>query len=239
MHRRFLVHALPLLILCCFLLLPQSASAQLQAGVHLGYGRTNHGQVLGEKNLTNTEWSSGVWADYRHEELLFAGFYQGSLGLKDFNSSRHLAHIGVSYRFLEEDMLQVYGGLGYQLVSTRFSTPEVNSGNRNTLTGHGFAGQVVVDIAVTDEFRTSATVIANPWAKWSHTADGVTDTNIDSGHAFVYKLELYYDVTAEFGAHLSIVGNTYQVPKFVRDNEEVGETKSSAVSINLGVTRHF
>ena len=239
MHKRFLVHALPILILCCFLLVPHSAFAQLLAGVHLGYGRTSYDQVLGEKNLTNTEWSSGVWANYRHEDLLFTGFYQGSLGLQEFNASRHLAHIGANYRFLEEDMLQVYGGLGYQLVSTRFSTPQVDSGKRNTLTGHGFSGQVVVDIAITDEFRSRATVIANPWTKWAHAADGVTDTNIDSGHAFVYKLELYYDFSTDFGAHLSVLGNTYQVPGFSRGNMEIGETKSSAVSINLGVTRHF
>ena len=239
MRKGFLVHALPMLILCCLVPLPHTASAQLLAGVHVGYGRTNYSQVLGEKNLTNTEWSSGVWANYRHEDLLFTGFYHGSLGLQDFKSSRHLAHIGASYRFLEEDMLQVYGGLGYQLLSTRFDTPQVDKGNVNTFTGHGFTGQVVVDIAITEELRTMATVVANPWVKWAHQTNNITDGNIDSGHAFLYKLELFYDFSTDFGAHLSVLGNTYRVPSFSRDTGDIGETKSSSVSVNLGVTRHF
>jgi hypothetical protein len=209
------------------------------AGVHLGYGRTNYSQVLGDKNVSSTEWSSGLWASYNHEDLLFTGVYQASLGLKEFDASRHLGHVGVSYRFLEEDMLTVYGGLGYQLVSARFETPQVDAGQRHSLTGHGFAGQVVVDIAITDEFRTTAMVAANPWTRWSHTFNKNTDSNIDSGNAFIYRLELNYDFSTEFGAHLSVLGNTYSVPAFSRNQETIGETKSSSASINLGVTRHF
>jgi hypothetical protein len=227
--------ALPLLILCLVLLLSQGASAQLQAGVHLGYGRNSYSSILGEKNVAHTEWSSGVWADYYHEDLLLTGFYQGSLGLKDFKSSRHLGHIGAAYRFLEDDMLQVYGGLGYQLLSTGLNAPQIDEGKVNTFTGHGFSGQVVVGIDISDEFRTIAMVAASPWARWSHQADNVTDANIKAGHSFLYKLELYYDFSEEFGAHFSILGNTYRVPEF----KEISETRSSSVSFNLGVTRHF
>ncbi len=238
MRRRLLLSALPLL-LCLLLVLPQAVSAEVLAGVHLGYGRTNYSQVLGHKDLSNSEWSAGIWANYHHEELLFTALYHGSLGLQDFGANRHLAHVGANYRFLVEDILQVYGGLGYHLVSTRFETPEIDSGERHVLTGHGFTGQVVVDIALSEEFKTSATVVANPWAKWSHQADKVTDANIDSAPAFVYKIELNYDVSEDFGAHLSLLGNTYKVPAFTRSSGSIGETKSSSVSINLGVTRKF
>lgn len=239
MGKRFFVHALPVLILCCFLLQPQSASAQLQAGVSLGYGRTSYSQILGEKNVQNTEWSSGVWANYGHEDLLFTGMYQSSLGLQGFNANRHLAHVGASYLFLEEDALQVYGGLGYHLVSTRFATPEVDNGERNTLTGHGFAGQVIVSIAINEEIQTAATVIASPWANWSHNVANNTRHDVGSGSSFVYKLEVIYDFSTDFGAQLSVLGNVYSMPAFSHNGETIGETRSSSSSLNLGVTRHF
>ena len=235
MQKKFLLPALPMIILCCLLLLPQAASAELTAGVNLGYGRTNYPQLLGEKNISNSEWSSGLWARYHHDDLLFTGLYQTSLGLQGFSGSRHLGHVGVSYRFLEEDVLTVYGGLGYQLVSNRFELPAVDN-DRHRLTGHGFAGQVVVDIALTEEFRTTAMIMANLWTKWGHTSGGTTDSNIDSGNAFIYKLELVYDFSEEFGAQFSVLGNTYSVPAFAPYD---GQTKSSSTSINLGVTRRF
>ncbi len=235
MRKRFIVSSLPLIILCCFLLVPNVASAELLAGVHLGYGRTNYSQVLGDNKVSNTEWSSGVWANYRHEDLFFEGFYQGSLGIQDFKVSRHLGHVGVSYLFFEEDVLQVFGGLGYQLISTRFDTPQVDGGNTNTLTGHGFAGQVVVDIAISEEFRTTATVAGNPWAKWSRSSGNTTVASDESGQAFIYKVELFYDFSDDFGAHLSLLGNNYRVPSF----GTVGATRSTSTSINLGVTRSF
>lgn len=235
MRRRLLVHALPIFILCWLLLIPQVASAELLAGAHLGYGRTTYSQVLGEKSVQNTEWSSGIWANYSQADLLFTGLYQGSLGLQEFKASRHLAHAGASYLFLAEDALQVYGGLGYQLVSTRFETPQVDSGERNTLTGHGFAGQVVVNIALNDQFRTAATIIASPWANWSHNVTNNTRHAIGSGSSFVYKLELFYDFSSDFGAQLSLLGNNYRVD----DDGGTADTKSSSASINLGATLRF
>lgn len=239
MRKRFLVHGLPILILCCLLLIPHTVSAELIAGVHLGYGRTNYPQVLGQNNVTNAEWSNGLWASYNHEDLLFTGVYQASLGLQDFDSSRHLAHLGVSYRLLVEDMLSVYGGLGYQLVSTRLETLQVDSGERHSLTGHGFAGQVVVDIALSDQLRTTAMVAANPWTQWSHTSSNISNANIESGNAFIYRLGLDYDFSEEFGAHVSVLGNTYSVPAFSHNDETIGRTKSSSASVNLGITRRF
>ncbi len=235
MRKRISAHALFGLTLCFLLLLPQMASAELLAGVHLGYGRTTYSQVLGEENVQNTEWSSGIWANYSHEDLLFSALYQGSLGLHGFKANRHLAHAGASYLFLKEDALQVYGGLGYHLVSTRFETPEVDNGERHTLTGHGIAGQVVVNISISDELRTAATVVASPWATWSHNVANNTRHDIGSGSSFIYKLELVYDFSSDFGAQLSVLGNNYRVS----DDAGQGNTRSSAASINLGITHQF
>ena len=234
MRKRSWLRGLPILVLCCLLLIPHSASAELLAGVHLGYGRTTYSQVLGGKGLKNSEWSAGIWANYHHEELLFTGLYHGSLGLEGAEISRHLAHVGANYRFLEQDALQVYGGLGYQLVSTRFQTPEIHSGDRNTLTGHGFAGQVVVDIGITEEVHTSAMVMASPWATWSHGTDTSTDHDIGSGSAFLYRLEVSYEFSTDFGAHLSLVGNNFSI-----QGDSSINTRSNSASINLGVTRRF
>ncbi len=232
--RKRIVRGLPVLILCCLLLIAysQSASAELLAGVQLGYGQTQYAKFLGENGESHTEWSSSLWARYPYEDLLFTASYQGSLGLQGFSSSRHLAHAGLSYLFLEEDILKVYGGLGYNLVSAGIPTDD---DKKHTFTGHGFTGQAVLDIAITDELWTSATVIAAPWAKWSHNVAETTNHNIDSSSAFAYKLELFYDFSEEFGAHLSLLGSTYKVPAY----DDVGETRSSSVSINLGVTKHF
>lgn len=236
-HR--LASVLSLLIMFCLLLTPQIATAQLLAGVELGYGKTSYSTILDTKNITTSEWSAGIWANYTHEDLLFAGLYQGSLGVQDFQSNRSLAHIGANYLFLEEDLLRIYGGLGYQLVSTRLNTPEIDSGNINTFTGHGFTGQVVVDIAITDDLKTSATLVAVPWTKWSHNVDKITTADIDSGHTFIYKLEIGYDFSTDFGVQVSILGNSYKVPDFTRNQTEVGGAKSSSTSVNLGLTRHF
>ena len=184
------------------------------------------------QDLSNSEWSKHLSTTITEE--LFTALYHGN-GLQI--SVRTVIWPMWPIKFLVEDILQVYGGLGYHLVSTRLETPEIDSGERHVLTGHGFTGQVVVDIALSEEFKTSATVVANPWAKWSHQADKVTDANIDSAPAFVYKIELNYDVSEDFGAHLSLLGNTYKVPAFTRSSGSIGETKSSSVSINLGVTR--
>jgi len=234
MRKRYNLRGLPVLILGCLLLISQTASAELLAGVDLGYGRTSYAQVLGGGKLNNSEWSAGIWARYDYEDLLFTGLYHGSLGLRGVNTSRHLAHVGANYRFLEEDALQVFGGLGYSLVSIRFETPEVDSGQLNTLTGHGFTGQVVVDIAISDQVRTTATVAASPWARWSHRTEASTNHDVGSGSTFFYRLEVSYHLSDDFGAELSLLGNNFGV----KGDAPVG-TKGSSASVNLGVTRRF
>lgn len=227
--------SLVLLVICTLLILPSTASAELLAGVQVGYGFTSYSKALGTKLDQNSEWTSGVWAKYRHEDLLFTGLYQGGLGLKGVNMGRHLAQIGANYRFLKEDLLQVYGGLGYQMTSTRFETPKVEGGKPSTLTGHGFAGQVVVDIAINEKIRTMATITGNPWLKWAFNQGGNTTSNIDSGSSFTYMLDILYDFSADFGLHLGLSGGSLRVPSFAGK----GETKGSYSGINLGVTRRF
>lgn len=231
MRKRFLLFGLPMLILASLLLLmPNTASAELTAGVQVGYGNTSHSKVLGEEGLKNTEWSSGLWANYDHEDLLFTGFYQGSLGL-GVNIGRHLAQVGANYRFFQEESLQVYGGLGYQFISTRFETGEINAGKPFTLTGHGFVGQLVVDIAISEQVHTRTTVIGNPWLRWSYNEGGVTNSNIDPGPSFAYKVDLAYKFSSDFDLHLALLGGSYKAAG--------GETRGSAASVNVGVIRRF
>ena len=227
------------LMLTSLALVAGTASAELLAGVQAGYGSTNYGKILGLNGLKGTEWLANIWVDYQHEDLLFNGSYQGALGLRDTDIGRHLAQVGANYRFFEDGPLQVYGGLGYHLISTRFEVPGYVDGDKFTLTGHGFSGQAVVDIEISPEFRTSATLALTPWVNWSFSHKGVTDSNIDSHSSFTAKLDLFYDFSEEFGLHLGISGGNYKVPEFSTKDGKQGETQATYSAINLGITRSF
>lgn len=228
-----------LFILCILLILalmhPTSASAELIAGVQVGYGNTSYSKVLGSEIPSNTEWLSNVWTNYNYNDLLFSALYQGSLGLKGSKDSRNLVQVGAAYRLLEEDVMRVYGGLGYQFINNRFENAKVEGGKRSTLNGSGFVGQVAVDFPISEQFQAKATFTGNPWLKWTFNQDGVTTSNIKAGSSFVFHLDLIYDFSESLGVHLGVLGGTYGVPAF----SGKGATNASYKSINLGVTSRF
>lgn len=240
MRNRFVLLAMILLVTFSLVTTVDTASAQLLAGVNLGYGTTNFSELYGDDGPTYTQWSAGVWADFRYDDLLFTGLYQSSLAIpNDVDIGRHLAQVGANYRFFEDGPLRVYGGLGYQLVSTRFKTEQVEEGDESRLLGHGFAGQVVVDIAITEDISTTATITGNPWMNWSHKQEGTTTESLQSGSSFTAKLDVVYDFSEEFGVHLGAIGGTYGVPEFKVDETKKGKTSSVYASVNLGVTHRF
>lgn len=233
MRKRLVCIAL-MLVMVCMVGGEDTVSAELVTGVQIGYGSTTYSKVLGEDGIKATEWLSNVGVEYTNKELLLTGSYQGALGLQDVNIGRHLAQVGANYRFLEDGPLKVYGGLGYQLLSTRFNLPEYEDGEKFSLTGHGFSAQAVVGIDIIPEFRASATLSLAPWMNWAYSSGGNSTSNINSSSAFNSKLDLVYDFSEEFGVQLSVSGGTYSVPEFTK-----GETRASYSAINLGVTRNF
>lgn len=235
MRKGFLLIGL-LVVICSLLGAPSHASAELLAGVQVGYGSTNYGKILDQSGLRATEWLSNLSVDWRHDDLLFTGSYQGALALKDTDISRHQAQVGVSYRFLQDGPLQIYGGLGYQLLTSSFKLDNYAGGEKFSLTGHGFAGQAVVDIEIAPELRANATLALVPWGNWSHSQAKHTVGSDYSGSIFTGKLNLLYDFSEEFGLQLSITGGSFQTPEF--DNDK-GKTSATFSAINLGVTRQF
>lgn len=239
MRKSFLLTSLSIMVFVSVLSLAPTASAELVAGVQLGYGSTTYSEILGGNLDRTTEWSDHIWAHLTHEDLLFTALYQGAHSFQGKGLNRTLAQVGANYLFLGEEALKVYGGLGYQFLNTRVENSEVEGGAKSAFIGHGFVGQVVLNIPISEVIRTTATVTGNPWMKWSFSKNSVTNSDIKFAPSFVYQLDLSYDFSEDLGAHLSLLGGSFSVPAFNHLNEAKGATKGSFTGINLGVTHRF
>jgi hypothetical protein len=239
MSKRLFLVSVTIVIFLTSLYLSPTASAELTAGVQLGYGATTYSEILGDKSLKATEWSDRLWVNLAKDDLLFTLLYQGAHSLKGQGVNRTVAQVGANYLFLNEAALQVYGGLGYQFLNARVENANVEDAQKSTFTGHGFVGQVVLAIPVSEQVRTTATITGNPWMKWSFNQGDVTDHNLKMAPSFVYQLDLTYDFSEDLGAHLGLLGGSFKVPEFTFSGKAKGATKASFTGISLGVTHRF
>ncbi len=161
----------------------QPVYAQLTAGAQLGYGSASYGQVLGGELEDIKEWSGRFSAAYVYEDLFFTGLYQYAHALQETNITRNLGLVGANYLFLDQEILRVYGGLGYQYLYNRFNhPPAVEGGVPTALSGRGFVGQAVVRIEIDPSIHTTATVSGSPWLKWTfHQGERPIPTSITVG----------------------------------------------------------
>lgn len=209
------------------------ASAQLLAGAQLGYGKVNLKEILGDqKGLQTNQWSTTAWAHYDHEDLRFTGLYQGSTAFSQSQANQHLAQAAANFRFMEEGPMQIYGGLGYQFLST--SLPHPTQEGKFSFTGHGFVGQVILDLEILPELRSIISVTTNPWMTWTYGKGGSTQSVGRSSTTFNAKLDLFYDLNEELGVQVGLSAGSYKVPEFAG-----GETRGAYSALNVGVTHRF
>lgn len=229
--RRCIICLTVLLVLWAAAALP--ASAQLLAGAQLGYGKVNLKEILGDKKgLQTNQWSTTAWAQYDHEDLRFTGMYQGSTAFSKSQVNQHLAQAAANYRFLEEGPMQIYGGLGYQFLST--SLPHPTQDGQFSFTGHGFVAQVIVDLEVLPELRSIISVTTNPWMSWTYGKGGSTQALERASTTFSAKFDLFYDLNEELGVQVGLSAGSYKVPEFAG-----GETRGTYSALNVGVTHRF
>lgn len=238
MAKRFWLVSLSILMFLTAFLAP-TASAEMLIGAQLGYGSSSYPNILGSSVPKATEWTDKLWLKVTHDDLLFTGLYQGAHSFKGQGLNRTLAQVGANYQFFNESNLQAYGGLAYQFLNARITNNAVEGGAKSTFSGHGFAGQVVVDIPITDEIRTTATITGNPWTKWSFNKGSTTEAISKKGTAFVYQLDLIWDFSQELGAHLGLLGGSYSIPAFSYTDGSKEATKSLFTGVHLGVTHRF
>lgn len=239
MQRRIFILSL-VLVFTASLLLPVMVSAEVSAGIQVGYGNQSYGSVLGSKVEKNSEWTATLWGNIKHEDLLFTGLYQGGLGLKGVKINRNVAQVAANYRILDEDIFQIYGGLAYQYLNNSFENEQIEGKVPSSLTGHGFAGQVIVDFAITEEIQATANITGSPWNKWSFSQSGITDKNLPSGSIFSYKFDVVYEFDNRLGVQLGISGGSYSAPAFSNKSfPDKGKTSASYRGISLGVTQRF
>lgn len=239
MRKLFMLFSVFLTVLA-LLSLPQGAAAQLAAGVQLSYGWTNFSSILSnDEGAESSGVLNGVWAHYDHDDLRFTGAYQGTFGFGNDAIRRHLGQIAASYRVLEEGPMQVFAGLGYHFITTNFKGSLGNQPKDFSLSGHGFAGQVNVDIELTPQLRASAVLTASPWVKWSFNLD--KDATIDTRSSFNAKLDLTYQLSDQLSVQVGLLGGGYRVPKFTSSSgdETLGTTKGSFSALSVGVTQRF
>jgi len=237
MPKRFWFVSLSIIIFLSAVLTP-TIFAEVVAGVQLGYGSTTYSKILGTEELKATEWTDRIWIQATHEDLLFTGLYQGAHSFKGQGLDRTLAQVGANYLFFNQDALQVYGGLGYQFLNTRIENSKVESGKKSTFSGHGFVGQAIVAIPVSDEIRTAVTITGNPWSKWSFKQGTTTEAGI-VGPSFVYQLDVTWDFSEDLGAHLGLLGGSFSIPSFTYGTDTKQATQGSFTGISLGVTHRF
>lgn len=235
------LHALTSLFTLLVVLLTATipAAAQIEAGIQLSYGRTTYDQILGVKDAVRaSQFMNNVWARYDWEDLRFTGVYQGTFGLGTSDIGRHLGQVAANYRFLEEGPMQVYAGLGYHFITNRFKAGLGNQPTSFNLTGHGFAGQVLVDIELNSKLHTTAAVTAAPWVSWSF-SDGKTTSKAGSRASFNAKLDVTYSFSDTLSVQVGLVGGSYSVPEFKHEGKTLGVTHGTFAGISAGVTQRF
>lgn len=226
---------LAVLLCLAFFGLSGPAQAELVVGAQLGYGSMSYSKVLGFPSSKTGEWSGLLSANFEYEDLLFTGLYQYARGAEESKNSRNLAQVSANYRFLEQDILRVYGGVGYQFLDNRLKHPDLEGGERVGLTGHGFAAQAVVGIQINEQLRTAAVITGNPWLEWSFSTKDDIKLNVARGASFTYQLDLTYSFSQDLGLHLGLAGGNLKIPAF----SDYGETKATYGGICLGVTKAF
>ncbi|MFY9522193.1 MAG: hypothetical protein WBI73_10380 [Limnochordia bacterium] len=238
MRRGFILITLSVLLIC-LLAGTQSAAAQLLAGVQLSYGWANYADILGKPSARASQLLTSVWGQYDHEDLRFTGSYLGSLSLGGKSVSQNLGQLAANYRLLEEGPMQIYVGLGYHLLSTRFDGELGGQSGDFTLTGHGFAGQVVLDIELAPKVRSSAVLTATPWVNWSYTSAKKTTADILASTSFNARLDVTYDFSEELSIQVGLVGGSFKVPGFKHEGLEFGPTREAFTGISAGITQRF
>lgn len=231
---RFLKLAVLIVLTISLFGLAHPASAELTGRVQLGYGNASY-EIFGGEAFEAQDWSGRFSASYTFEDLLFTGLFQYSRSLKETNISRNVGQAAANYLFLEQEILRVYGGLGYQFTYNSFEHPAIADGAATAISGRNFVGQAVVQIAIDEKFHTTATVTGSPWLKWTFHQGGLTNSNIDQGPSFTYQLDLSYDFSDDLGVQLGLLGGTFKVPAFA--DHEV--SKAGYAGIHLGVTKTF
>lgn len=239
MRKGYLLSALTLLLIA-LVTLTQAAEAQLKAGVQLGFGNASYSQILkNNAGAKSAQLVNSVGVQYDHEDLRFTVFYQGTLPLGSKSISRHGGQASANFRVFEEGPMQVYAGLGYHLAYLNFQGSLGQLDKPFSFTGHGFAGQVLVDIELSPGLRTSAIVSISPWMKWAFRNDKESTSKIDSRAAFSAKLDFVYDFSEQMSLQVGIAGGGHKVPAFEFGGETLGETKGSFSTISVGVTQRF
>lgn len=231
MKKRYLITTL--MVIACFLFLTLEANAKITGGVGLSYGTANH-KYLGVDLDSNKQWSSGLWANLTHEDLLITSLYQRIVALGDSKIETDLMQIAANYRFYNEEFMQIYGGLGYQLFNTKIKHSALDD-HLFSLTGHGFVGQVIMDIIITENLHAVTKITGNPWQSWFFSQDGYGTSNIDKSPAFSYGLGLHYDLVGDFAIDLGLLGGSYKVSSF----DDKGESRNSHTGITLSISRKF
>ena len=231
---RFVKYALSVILSLSLVVFSQPAAAELVGRAQVGYGTATY-DILGSGKLETQDVSGRLSFYYPYEDLLFTGLFQYSRSLKDMNISRNLGQVAANYLFLEQDILRVYGGLGYQFLYNRFENANINGGKATALSGRNFVGQAVIQIDLVEGFQAAATVTGSPWINWTIHQDNTTDSNVDSGISFLYQVDLSYDLKDDLGVQLGISGTTFSVPNY----KGMGTSSAGSTEVHLGVTKKF
>jgi len=217
-RKSFKLTCLTLLLLTLFTF---PADAGFKLSPQLGFGVTSfRGALSGNENYRANEWLTRLTFTYEHKDLLFTGEYHSGNGLGEGRPGRVVAEIGANYLILQDDILRVYGGIGYQHL--KVAPPHANL----SLTGGDFVGQALVAIEILDELDATLTVKGSPWLKWPE-AGG------KKGGSFAYDLSLAYDFKEEYGLRLGLLGGRYQIPL------EGKSTSAAFTGVNLGLIWRF
>ncbi|NLJ80880.1 MAG: hypothetical protein GX335_07640 [Firmicutes bacterium] len=215
------------LLLIFFVNWGHPAAAQFKLGAQLGYGLAKYSKPAGDEEVISTdikEWTTYLAGNYTYNDLLLTGFYRSGQAW-DGPLKHSLAQICANYSILEEDLLQVYAGLGYQFLHARLEHPDPGSEGKFEPRSNSFLGQVIVAIDVMENLEAITTITAAPRLTWN------LDTPNGAGNSFNYSLDLIYDFKDEYGLRFGLMGGNYKI----RDLK----IKTSYTGANLGLTWHF
>lgn len=199
------------------------ASAQFKLSAQLGYDSISYREYTnGGSSTTELKgWSTRLKGSYGREDLLFTGLYQGSRSLNEQRLKQNWGQISANYLIFQEDLLRVYGGLGFQFFQAE-GPPLAGD-----LKGSGFVGQMIMALDLSPELEASVALSGTPWSRWQ-VGEG---QSAGGGSSFHYHLDLSYDFKEEYGLQLGLTGA----------NQKVDQPRVSLANtgINLGVVWRF
>lgn len=224
-----------------------AAAQQGQIGAKAGIGTF---RFNGESSFTSGQWLGGIEGEFSvTEDLRVEGQWVGGFARTmttggetyetGFTASPWRGHGALGYLIFDEDGVQLYGGLSYEIARMALANNDAGIPSQSFF-GRGFGLHGHASILLTPELGATASIHGTPWFTWEYTQGSSARKDI-KGSSFAYQLEIAYSVYENIALTLGYNGHRSSVDSFtfVDGGPDIGKSSGVFSGVTFGASISF